>query len=463
MTNQKVKILILAAIPRGLRLDKEIREIEDAIRRANERDLFDIRTRTAIRPQDIRRAIAEEKPQIVHFCGHGEDDGSLLLEDDGGNNKSVPPQGLAALFEQHSDYVNCVLFNACYSVKTADAISQHINYVVGMNQAIGDKAAIVFSQGFYDGLGYEQEDNQNVFQKAFNEGLIAIGLEDFSQKSIPVLKKKVVNELKTIKPSNTAIKKLEDISTNGSEASEVGADYTELASMLLKKDFKSADKETTRIMLWVARREKQGWLSPEDINKFPCLDLLTIDQLWLTSSNGKFGFSVQKQIWIECGGELGKKLGESEVQTMIKFSERVEWKVGDEYVSGDNLFWDLRATDGHLPLACVGWYGFIYREAAPELLRLSEDMLFFYDKSYKRSMLGWMFGDRREKAKERVKKAEELREVVSRAEKERGLHLGLNFALDSTSSSIVVDGLDALELNEVRLGLLFSRTATCKL
>ncbi len=60
-----------------------------------------------------------------------------------------------------------------------------------MNQAIGDKAAIVFSQGFYDGLGYEQEDNQDVFQKAFNEGLIAIGLEDFSQKSIPALKKKL--------------------------------------------------------------------------------------------------------------------------------------------------------------------------------------------------------------------------------------------------------------------------------
>ncbi len=51
MINEKVKILILAAIPRGLRLDKEIREIEDAIRRANERDLFDIRTRTAIDPR----------------------------------------------------------------------------------------------------------------------------------------------------------------------------------------------------------------------------------------------------------------------------------------------------------------------------------------------------------------------------------------------------------------------------
>ncbi|WP_315786828.1 hypothetical protein [Fischerella sp. JS2] len=54
-----------------MRLDKEIREIEEAIRRVFNRDLFEIRVRTAVRPQDIRQAIAEEQPEIVHFCGHG--------------------------------------------------------------------------------------------------------------------------------------------------------------------------------------------------------------------------------------------------------------------------------------------------------------------------------------------------------------------------------------------------------
>jgi hypothetical protein len=87
---QLQKILILAAIPHGLRLDKEIREIEECIRRAVRRDMFEVDIRTAVRTQDIRRAIAEEKPTIVHFCGHGLEDGSLLLEDDGGQNKAVP-------------------------------------------------------------------------------------------------------------------------------------------------------------------------------------------------------------------------------------------------------------------------------------------------------------------------------------------------------------------------------------
>ncbi|MDJ0618851.1 MAG: CHAT domain-containing protein [Calothrix sp. MO_192.B10] len=141
-----LKVLLLSAIPHGLRLDTEMREIEDTIRRAARRDLFDISTRNAVRPQDIRRAIAEEQPQFVHFCGHGLEDGSLLLEDDGGKNKPVSSQGLATLFNLHRDYVQCVLLNACH------------DYAIGMNQEIQDKAAIAFAQGFYDGLGYDVKD-----------------------------------------------------------------------------------------------------------------------------------------------------------------------------------------------------------------------------------------------------------------------------------------------------------------
>lgn len=176
-TKQQQKILILAAIPHGLRLDKEISNIEEAIRRATKRDLFEICIRTAVRSENIRRAIAEEKPQIVHFCGHGLKDGSLLLEDQEGHNKSVSPEGLASLFKLHANYVNCVLLNACHSDKTATAISKYINYAIGMNQPIGDQAAIAFAQGFYDGLGYAIPNNQDVFQRAFEEGKVAIELE----------------------------------------------------------------------------------------------------------------------------------------------------------------------------------------------------------------------------------------------------------------------------------------------
>ena len=76
-----------------------------------------------------------------------------------------------------------------YSEKPAEAISQHIDYVIGMNNPIQDKAAIEFARGFYDGLGYEILDNQDVFQRAFDEGVVAAQLENISQGQIPVLKK----------------------------------------------------------------------------------------------------------------------------------------------------------------------------------------------------------------------------------------------------------------------------------
>lgn len=220
------KILILTAIPHGLRLDREIREIEEAIKRSTNRDLFEIKVRTAVRPQDIRRAIAEEQPQIVHFCGHGLEDGSLLLEDDRGNNKPIAAFGLASLFNLHTDYVKCVLLNVCYSEKPAMAISQYIDYVIGMNNPIQDSAAIKFAQGFYDGLGYKNSGNQDLFQRAFDEGIVAIKMENLAQALIPILQKKTLNEHE--------IKELSGIPVTGNIALQVGVDYTRLSAYLFE-------------------------------------------------------------------------------------------------------------------------------------------------------------------------------------------------------------------------------------
>lgn len=56
-----------------------------------------------------------------------------------------------------------------------------------MNQPIEDRAAIVFAQGFYDGLGYDNINNKDVIQRAFDEGIVAIELENILQNSVPVL------------------------------------------------------------------------------------------------------------------------------------------------------------------------------------------------------------------------------------------------------------------------------------
>ena len=84
-------------------------------------------------------------------------------------------------------------------------------------------------------------------------------------------------------------------------SSEKGVDYTRLRDLLKTGKWKEADKETMTVMLKAAGREEEGWLNRDSIEKFPCTDLRTIDQLWVKYSNGRFGFSVQKRIWESVG------------------------------------------------------------------------------------------------------------------------------------------------------------------
>ena len=78
--------------------------------------------------------------------------------------------------------------------------------------------------------------------------------------------------------------------------------FSKLNSLLQAQNFEEADLETRKIMLAVAKREKEGWLRIEDAEKFPCKELRSIDQLWLKYSRGKFGISVQQQIYQSLGG-----------------------------------------------------------------------------------------------------------------------------------------------------------------
>ena len=85
-------ILILAANPKRtaqLRLDEEVREIEEGLRRSEHRSSFVVKSRWATRPLDLQRAILEEKPQIVHFPGYGEGEKGIVLEDAIGRAKPV--------------------------------------------------------------------------------------------------------------------------------------------------------------------------------------------------------------------------------------------------------------------------------------------------------------------------------------------------------------------------------------
>ncbi|MEB3356059.1 MAG: CHAT domain-containing protein, partial [Synechococcales bacterium] len=187
----KIKILILAANPKDtdkLRLDEEVREIEAALERAKSRDRFEIVPKFAVRVDDLRRALLDHTPQIVHFSGHGAGGNGVALENNSGKMQMVSTASLARLFKLFRDNLQCVFLNACYSEVQAEAIHQHIDYVVGMNKAIGDRAAIEFAKGFYDALGAGRS-----IEDAYELGCTSIDLESIPESSTPVLKVKEQN------------------------------------------------------------------------------------------------------------------------------------------------------------------------------------------------------------------------------------------------------------------------------
>ncbi|MDZ8139815.1 MAG: CHAT domain-containing protein [Nostoc sp. DedQUE04] len=181
-------ILILASSPVNearLRLDKEVHEIDEGLRRSQRCHQFRLDQRWAVRADDLRRALLDIEPQIVHFCGHGTGEDGLLIQDEDGNSKLVSTEALKILFELCASHVECVLLNACYSEVQANAIVGHINYVIGMSKAIGDKAAIKFATGFYDAIGAGKS-----VETAYKFGCNAIQLENIPEHLTPRLKKR---------------------------------------------------------------------------------------------------------------------------------------------------------------------------------------------------------------------------------------------------------------------------------
>ena len=189
MDNRTVKtILILAANPSNtarLRLDEEVSQIDQGLTRAKQRDQFELKQQWAVTPRTLQRALLDSTPHIVHFSGHGTGEEGLMLEAETGKAQLASTQALADLFELFADRIECVLLNACYSEVQATAIAQHIPYVIGMSQAIGDRAAVEFAIGFYDALAAGRS-----IEFAYKLGCTSIRLAGIAEHLTPILKRK---------------------------------------------------------------------------------------------------------------------------------------------------------------------------------------------------------------------------------------------------------------------------------
>ena len=184
-SQMKKKVLFLASNPaqtQPLKLDEEIRSIDEKIRASEYRDNLQLIAHFATRADDLQQKLLENRPTIVHFSGHGSKEGEIVLMDNNRQPKTVSAAALKLLFTTLKDNVRVVVLNACYSKKQASVISEVIDFVVGMNISISDDAAILFAASFYRAIGFGR-----TIQEAFELGCGAILLQGISEEDTPEL------------------------------------------------------------------------------------------------------------------------------------------------------------------------------------------------------------------------------------------------------------------------------------
>ena len=124
--------------------------------------------------------------------------------------------------------------------------------------------------------------------------------------------------------------------------SEPNLDYTPLQQALCDERFQEADRLTQQLLCQLAGAAavERKWLYFTEVNNFPVADMQTIDRLWREQTQDRFGFSVQRKIWLGSG------------KNWEKLWVELGWKNGKNWTRYPQEFtWDLSAPKGHLPLS----------------------------------------------------------------------------------------------------------------
>lgn len=120
--------------------------------------------------------------------------------------------------------------------------------------------------------------------------------------------------------------------------------YQPLQKLLINKNFEEADQLTQRYLcklVEIKTKSLKNWLYFTDIQFIPKTELFQIDLLWKIYSKGKFGFSVQKAIWVKYNKQWDKLW---EKIKWLKIENGIMKRYPKEFT------WTTDAPEGHLPL-----------------------------------------------------------------------------------------------------------------
>jgi hypothetical protein len=183
---ETITVLFLAASPKDRAPTSWATEhdrIQEAIDKGKYGHLFKSVCRFTAAPTDFGNLLTKHRPDVVHFCGHGDRQDGLIFQDARGFSQPIDNKALAEMFDPRNHSVRLVFLNACYSAKQAAVLSKTVDYVIGSKMAILDDRAIEFASRVYEALA-----DGSLIDQAFRIGRLEISRPHLAQ--ITVLKTK---------------------------------------------------------------------------------------------------------------------------------------------------------------------------------------------------------------------------------------------------------------------------------
>lgn len=169
----RITVLVMTAEPDGeqrLRIDREMREIQDQVRSSKLREAIRFEFRPAVRVQDLIQHLNEVEPDVVHFSGHGADAG-LALHDADDQVRLLSNEDLGRVLAVAARPLKLVVLNSCNSAAQARIAVEHAAAAVGMEQSVADASALVFAGQLYNSLGFGRS-----LALAFEQAKLAVQL-----------------------------------------------------------------------------------------------------------------------------------------------------------------------------------------------------------------------------------------------------------------------------------------------
>jgi CHAT domain-containing protein len=180
-------VLYLVANPdqaSPLRVDAEVRRVQEAIRGSAFRDNITVEYRPAADLDSLINGLNDHRPQIVHFSGHGNDRG--VGTDTGKIRKAASGvlsfELLAKALSATDHPPQVVVLNSCESSGAKKWLLPAAKMIISMRAPVTDIAATAFATRFYAAIASGQS-----VKAAFAQGKVAVEAVSISEADTPEL------------------------------------------------------------------------------------------------------------------------------------------------------------------------------------------------------------------------------------------------------------------------------------